>query len=797
MKKFFGFVLSLMLVLTGGLLISNPVNSFAEGGDPINIEISSTDDFVSTFKASTTYNNENVIIKLTKDLDFSNVDLTAIYQTKNAFCGTFDGSGYSISNISLSSEFLYYGLIPYTKGATIKNLSIKGDVKFTFKEDNIQEIYAGILVGYGENTIIENCELNNVKVSTDEEIPEEPTVQNINASLSNEDDKEPRIEEEVTSIDLPVYSNINFGGLAGKMSGNPRVLGQSDSEANIVNCISYYDLNVKLNKNAIVSIGGLVGTLEQAYILNCLSFGSITYSNEILQAQTVSSEQYFGGVAGYVLGTDSMIKNTCFAGNISSQTDNSSLNVIEGAIVGAVSPSSNLTKNNINFDYYTSDLNAIGSIATPITSDKIQKVNLISRNFLLESENFDVANPIWDFDKVWMQYNSRLHLQQFQNFDFTFNQVLDVTSIIDNASFVIGDEEFSDQVSIKYGTIIYLNIVFKTEYVGYYELSSVLLNSNVLNLNLNYNLYTVKDEGGNVIGYKIPVTVSDLTDGSYSFTMSAKLYDCVVTISDDAKLNSQGGVRSTDASSTTDEMQISFAYNSAVRRIIAVGSGIYSFDYWELYYIQENGDLQKVDFDGSTDSTVTIDFGVAPFNKEFKLVAYFTSEGAIKVGIENYNENQIKSISIGGTIYEGENISVSPNNRRLNIEIVTNKNFVLDYQTFITNLQTTYGSNVIMMSSNPVTDEVTGETTYKFNMDVSVIKDLEDNQLPLSLSIKEDNSNNGDNSLWLYIAIPAAVVVIAGVVIFIIIRRRRGGGRRKGGKEEKEEKKSSYKDYYI
>ena len=163
----------------------------------------------------------------------------------------------------------------------------------------------------------------------------------------------------------------------------------------------------------------------------------------------------------------------------------------------------------------------------------------------------------------------------------------------------------------------------------------------------------------------------------------------------------------------------------------------------------------------------------------------------------NYNENQIKSISIGGTIYEGENISVSPNNRRLNIEIVTNKNFVLDYQTFITNLQTTYGSNVIMMSSNPVTDEVTGETTYKFNMDVSVIKDLEDNQLPLSLSIKEDNSNNGDNSLWLYIAIPAAVVVIAGVVIFIIIRRRRGGGRRKGGKEEKEEKKSSYKDYYI
>ena len=206
MKKFFGFVLSLMLVLTGGLLISNPVNSFAEGGDPINIEISSTDDFVSTFKASTTYNNENVIIKLTKDLDFSNVDLTAIYQTKNAFCGTFDGSGYSISNISLSSEFLYYGLIPYTKGATIKNLSIKGDVKFTFKEDNIQEIYAGILVGYGENTIIENCELNNVKVSTDEEIPEETTVQNINASLSNEDDKEPRIEEEVTSIDLPVYS---------------------------------------------------------------------------------------------------------------------------------------------------------------------------------------------------------------------------------------------------------------------------------------------------------------------------------------------------------------------------------------------------------------------------------------------------------------------------------------------------------------------------------------------------------------------------------------------------------------
>lgn len=795
MKKFFGFVLSLFLVLSGGIVVGIPTYSFAEDNDAVNLTISTPDEFVSTFKASTTYNNQNVNITLTADLDFSETDLSSIYQTKNTFCGTFDGNGWTISNINLSSEFLYYGLIPYAKDATIKNLSVTGDVKFTFKEDNIQEIFAGIIVGYGENTVIENCELNNVKVIT-EEMPQEPENSFINLA-KNEEEKEPRIEQERTLIDIPVYSNINFGALAGKMIGNPRTGILAEGEANIVNCVSYYDINVNINKNSTLSVGGLVGTLEQAYILNCLSFGDITYSNSTAQTYSSSSEQYFGGAVGYMIGANSMIKNTCYGGNISSETDNSTLKVYEGAIVGGVSPSSKITVNNINFDYYTDDLNAIGYISSPITSDKIQQVNLISRNFLLNSENFDVASPEWNFDEIWMQVNSELHLQQFQSFDFSFNQVLDVTSVIDNATFVIGDEEYSESISVKYGTTIYLSVNFKNEYVGYYELSSVLLNSKILNLNLNYNQYVVQDEGGNVIGYKIPITVSDLTDGSYSFTVSAKLYDCVITVSDDAKLNKQGGVRSTDASSTTEEMPIPFTYGSAVRRIIAVGNGIYSFDYWELYYIQEDGSLQKVDFEEDTDSTVTIKFGVAPFNKEFKLVAYFTSEGAIKVGVANYNQSQIKSITIGGQLYDGENISVSPNNSRLTLEIVTNKNYILDYQSFMTNLQNTYGSSVIMMSSDPATDETTGETTYKFSMNMKVIQDLENNELPLSLTIVQDTSNNGSDLLWLYITIPAVVVVIAGVVTFILLKRRGGRGGKGGKAPKQEEKKSSYKDYYV
>ena len=142
---------------------------------------------------------------------------------------------------------------------------------------------------------------------------------------------------------------------------------------------------------------------------------------------------------------------------------------------------------------------------------------------------------------------------------------------------------------------------------------------------------------GQETGYTIIVNANATTKGTYSFDIQSVTYNCVATISDEAKELNQGGVRIADNNITTptDEMNISFTYNSPVKKIVAEGANgsIYAFDCWKLYYKDENGEFSTVEvpFENSGDNLLSIAFGSAPFNQEFKLVAHFTDENAILV----------------------------------------------------------------------------------------------------------------------------------------------------------------------
>ena len=74
----------------------------------------------------------------------------------NAYTGTFDGSGKTISNLYIKAEKQEAGLFGYTYQSTIKNL--------TFENANVTntELYTGILVGdAGYQTTLQN-----IKIST-------------------------------------------------------------------------------------------------------------------------------------------------------------------------------------------------------------------------------------------------------------------------------------------------------------------------------------------------------------------------------------------------------------------------------------------------------------------------------------------------------------------------------------------------------------------------------------------------------------------------------------------------------
>ena len=761
MKKFLSkFLIFILLISPLAFLLPVGISN----ADYQIVNINSKQEFITEMSKASNYDNSEVELVLNSNIDLAGEDLSSIYQEERIFKGVFNGNGYTISNPNFVSSTLNYGLFPSTYGATIKDLKIAGQINFEFPEENINEIYAGVVTGYAQNTIIKNCEIENTKINEE-------------------------MQEEKTNITLNVFSDVNFGNFAGKIKGK---------DSKISNCVSYYDIDLTMQKDSNVYIGGIVGKSEQATIVNTLSCGQIDIENN-LSSQS-SKNQYLGGISGYTLGTNSIIKNSCLIGEINSGENSTTLNISKGAIIGGVSSSSNLTKDNINFDYWTAELNVIGS-GLVLSGDKIAKVDVINERFLLQEEMFDLSLPKWDFGKTWILLNSTLHLQNFQTFSYSFNEILDTTQIFKSATFSVDGEESLREVEVKYGKTIEIDLKLKDNYFGFYSLSGVLLNSKNLTLDDPIKQYEVKN-GNTVIGYKIPIKVNDQTDGVYSFTAEANLFNSIVKISDEAKEQNQGGVRSADANANalTQEMRLVFSYNASMKKVVAVGSGIYTFDYWDLYYYDEDGTtLIKVDnFDLKYNATLSITFGQVPFDRTFVLVANFSSENAIKVKFTQLDATKVNSITLNSEKYEGDYIVIPPK-AIVPLEVVVKKDFVLNYNKLISDFVREYGQNTIALSTDPIQAE-DGQTTYKFNINMRNVVNIIDKKIDMPINYVEKANSGSNNLTWLYIVIAIVVVgAIAGVIIFIVLRNRKGGGKGKGKTVKKQESKKdySYNDYYI
>lgn len=819
MKKILLFVLSFMLILTGSITSMSAVNLSSntevlsdDNSEYVVKNIDTEATFISIMSDASTYDNKNIKIVLEKDLDFTNYEMSAIFASLRCFQGHFDGQGYTISNITLSSNMLYYGLIPYAQNATIENLKISGNVNFLFDEENTNPIYAGVLLGYGENVTIRNCELYNVKVETPIDLdPEEPVTEitTYSENENHDDEVDPQVEEEkeFVSTDLQIYSNITFGGIAGKLISSVTE-GQPNAKSVVSDSISYYDFNVYVNRESRIVMGGLVGSLSSGSELkNCLSFGDINVYNNVTTKVEYVYNQYYGGIAGEIEGTNTYLLNTCYGGQIIFN-ENVDKDCYKGSIVGNLNCPQADRYFNVNFSYWTQGNMSYYGAGYAVSSNKLSQVAMINRDFLANVENFDTKELGFNFENIWSMIDSELHLQNFQQYTFSFNSTLDVGRIIESATLKVeGDTESegATQLTVKYGINVVISIKYTEDNVGYYRLSNIMLNGNTLESDY-YTANPTEDEGGLITGYDIIIPANDATDGTYSFSLSANQYNCVVEISQEAIEKSQGGVKVVGASSSTSSMNLSFSATNRNMSITAVGNGIYSFSHWELFYRTENGEFldepTSISTDLSQSIVLNIDYGSMPFDREFKLVANFTDEEAVLVSIDASGMDNIKSITLASAVYEGEPIAVSPTSTSVILEIVTLKNYTMDIDAFVSYVQRLYGDNSTdtLIVSDPVTNEE-GETTYSYRLNMRYITEINDNKLTLSVQVVNDGGNMDDGMLWVYIVVPIVAVIIIGVVIFIIVRRRKygGGGRGgKGGSSGSEKKKpASYKDYYV
>ena len=190
---------------------------------------------------------------LTADIDLNNKnwmpigndEKDATTKVRNDYAGTFDGKGYSVSNLKISGEARYVGLFGYASEGFIKNLHITNA--------NIEgSSNCGILLGYNSKSRVLNCS--------------------------------------VTKSTLDVEKNSGFicGG------------GDSSGSSSLENCFAkdnilktdYVTPDSKYNKPVSGNIGGLVGNSGKLVIENCY------VSNNTITHTPSGSEKSWGIISG-------------------------------------------------------------------------------------------------------------------------------------------------------------------------------------------------------------------------------------------------------------------------------------------------------------------------------------------------------------------------------------------------------------------------------------------------------------------------------------------------------------------
>lgn len=190
----------------------------------------------------------------------------------NAYTGTFDGSGKTISNLYIKAEKREAGLFGYTFQSTIKNL--------TFENANVTntELYTGILVGdAGYQTTLQN-----IKIST-------------KCQIIGGKDYTGGI---AGSLDGNAYNCVNYAMVQGQEDVGG-LFGYYDRAGNSMTaCANYGKVTATSN-----TVGGLVGYYSSGTIQDCANYGNIEGTYNV------------GGMAGYV--SKGKMQNVFCYGNVS------------------------------------------------------------------------------------------------------------------------------------------------------------------------------------------------------------------------------------------------------------------------------------------------------------------------------------------------------------------------------------------------------------------------------------------------------------------------------------------------
>lgn len=227
-----------------------------------------------------------------------------------AFCGTFDGKGFTISGLSIGSsdspkydeiDTRYFGLFGVLEKAAVKDLNLEAQIYV----EGEGSLYVGALAGYAENTLVDGLSVAGTVYGTSG-----------NGSTG------------------ALWKANHFGG---------GLIGYQ-SEGALVNSVSQATV-FSGAQGGLAESGGLVGLSNRALISNCFSTGNIsgTAVRGKIEGREYEGTAAVGGIAGVFAGT--MVQ--CYS---SSATSTDTYSTYVGVLAGWVTGIGNLYKS-----YYTTD----------------------------------------------------------------------------------------------------------------------------------------------------------------------------------------------------------------------------------------------------------------------------------------------------------------------------------------------------------------------------------------------------------------------------------------------------------
>ncbi len=207
---------------------------------------------------------------LGNDIDLGLNEWQPIGTKSNAFCGTFDGNGHTVSNVKISKANRYVGLFGVNNG-TIKNFSIN---VFSVEQNAANSnAYIGAAAAYCENAKISEVHASGVSVTikSDDTATIGALIGYVGASSEI---------SKCTAESSTIYATAptaHLGGLIGEL--NASSLSESFASASVT------------TEGAKSTLGGLIGNSDASSITNSHSEGKVV--------STTKNQASLGGLIGH------------------------------------------------------------------------------------------------------------------------------------------------------------------------------------------------------------------------------------------------------------------------------------------------------------------------------------------------------------------------------------------------------------------------------------------------------------------------------------------------------------------